>query len=176
MTEIVNETEPEPRRSIILIDVREEHEFFKLHVVSTDKQNEVLNIPSRLIQPNVETIRNMGETHTIYLLCRSSGRSEKIKSKYFNGDVNIISIKGGLQNGKEFLEQNGFEIVQGKGGYGFNQKMQLAFSFMLWVVLLLLFIGINKKYIIVVVILMISSIYYQLYSESCFLAKLFPPV
>ena len=102
----------------IIIDIREEGELLDNIVVSSEKI--IINIPMRNIQFNIDAINKLSENYTIYLLCRSSNRSDKIKKLFFEENPKIISIKGGLKN----LPEN-VELIQGKNGKSFQQIMQL---------------------------------------------------
>jgi rhodanese-related sulfurtransferase len=158
-----------------VIDLREEHEWYETVVESTVQQ--IINIPTRHIQFNIQTIETWSQEGKVYLLCRTSHRSDKVKSKWFSQNENVISIKGGIVNGKEELHTLQCELHPGKGGYGFQQKMQSAFCAILVIILAMMLCGcsvINQK---LWVIGTIGFMLYQITQKSCVLSMyLFPPI
>lgn len=152
---------------MIIIDLREENELYDQHLES---ENTIFNIPTRHIQFNVKAIKSFDK---VYLICRTSGRSDKVKTKYFAEDNNVISVKGGLSGD---LSEIGVTVVNGMGGYGFQQKMQMVFVLILLLIMLLV-MGVKKMYVVMFILLVMTFITSQIVNKSCLLSKyLLPPI
>lgn len=159
----------------ILIDLREEFELLNLQLTSTDPTLLIMNIPSRAIFSNIDWINEVSNLTPIYVMCRSGVRSKKIKNKYFKNNDNVKSIDGGIKKIEDStLFKNRVKIIMGSGGLGLQQYMQLVFICMLLFILLLLYSGINTKYIMLFILLMILFIGYQIYTQSCFIGAMIP--
>lgn len=159
----------------ILIDIREEFELLEKSILSLDQSLLVMNIPSRAIFANLEWINNISNLNKIYLVCRSGNRTQNIKDKYFANNKNVKSITGGIQKiGGNPLFKNKIKIMKGKGGLGIQQYIQLAFVCMLSIVLILLYFGIDKKYVMIMIMGFILFILYQIYSKGCLISSLVP--
>ena len=157
----------------ILIDIREEFELLETMIISKDKSLLVMNVPSRAIFANKQWINNISNLHKIYLVCRSGNRTSKIKEKYFPNNKNVKSVIEGIKN----IENNSLfkiKLLKGKGGIGIQQYIQLAFVCMLSLLLVLLYYGIDKKYIILLIMAFILFIVYQVYSKGCLISSLVP--
>ncbi|ARF09895.1 hypothetical protein Indivirus_5_18 [Indivirus ILV1] len=159
----------------ILIDLREEFELLNMYLISTDKSLLIVNIPMRSIFSNVEWISTISTKNNIYLMCRSSVRSKKVKDKYFKNNNNIKSIDGGIKKIEmNKLFRNRIKIIKGDGGFGLQQYMQLAFIIMLFLVLVLLYLGVDTRYVEIFIIILILFIIYQLYIQSCWIGSMVP--
>jgi len=166
---------------VLIVDVREENELLESKIVPVAENVQVVNIPARHIFANLDWLRS--QPGTVWLICRSGARSGALKTKYFPEDVNIKSSAGGvgefmLENKtndgeNEHINPQTVEIIQGKGGFGIQQYLQLAFATMLLVVALLNTI-LPKVQLNYVIYAMICVILYQIYTKSCWLGKMVP--
>ena len=155
----------------IIIDIREEFELLETQIKSKDETLLVMNIPMRAIFANKAWISNVSKFIPIYLMCRSGNRSGKIKNKYFKNNNNVKSVDGGL---KTNLFKNKIQIVKGKGGIGLQQYIQLAFVCMMSIILLLLYLDIDKKYVMGLIAAFVLFITYQVYTKGCLISSLIP--
>jgi len=153
----------------IIIDIRDESELLDSKMHTFDENTYILNIPTRNIKFNIEGINKLSKKYKIYLVCRSSNRSDKVKNKYFKDNENVISVSGGIKKENEL-----FNIISEKGGMGFQQIMQIIFSIILLVIAILLFMKINRNIILLIISIMIILILLQAFTKSCVLSKIIP--
>jgi len=74
----------------IFIDIRKSDEVYSKRF-GVSNHYEHYNIPMNMIKFNVNTIKNhLNYVDYIYIVCRSGARSQFIKDKYFNDNMNII--------------------------------------------------------------------------------------
>lgn len=164
----------------VIIDLREEFELRDSHMESTDTSVLIVNIPMRAIFANKKWISFISETNTIYLICRSGVRSNKIKEKYFLENTNVISVDGGIKqlthtdNVDHILHQYKINIVKTNGGLGLQQYMQIAFIAMLFMILILIYMDIDRTYLMITVGSFMTFIMYQIYSQSCLISSMIP--
>jgi len=128
----------------IFIDIRKSDEVYKMRFTSGNYEH--YNIPMDMIRFNVNTIkRHLEYVDEIYIVCRSAGRSQYIKDKYFSKDKNIKINKNlqfnNLNYGINNIKING-EIVKvnviGTDGLNFYSIMRIIQTFL---GLLILFLG-----------------------------------
>lgn len=163
----------------LVIDLREEHELLDEKIVSTDGTYEIVNIPSRHIFANLDWINKQTEKRPVWLLCASGRRSQAIKDKYFSSNDGIKSSYAGLAFGfgkeiGEHIDGGHVTIVKGRGGYGIQQLMQLAFASMLIIVMTLVFFNVRRDIVLSVTGLMIIMVLGQVFTKSCLLGKIVP--
>lgn len=172
----MEQSTPEKHGKVILIDVREEFELLEKLVYS--EIHPVINIPSRHIKFSKEGIDMLSKEYTVLVMCRSSGRSNKIKQTFFEHNENVISVTGGLNSSEAqaFLEEQGFSVQIKNGGLGFQQVMQLIFAAMLVFILGLVWFKVDQLYILAIITLLINAILFQVFTKSCVLSKIYPPV
>lgn len=111
----------------VFIDIRKSDEVFSKRIAnSSSGEFEVYNIPMNMIGFNKETIINhLKWIDEIYIVCRSSRRSQFIKDKYFS-DIEKIKVNNELQmenlkHGKNQLEINNQSLeVEVIGDNSFN--------------------------------------------------------
>ena len=157
---------------IYIIDLREEQEILQERIVSKNDDYVIIAIPSRYIFANVEFIEKISRDSKVYLLCRSGNRSSSIKNKYFKNIENIISVDGGLKSLERFGDN--IEILEGSGGFGMQQYMQIVFVFVMIGLLLAIFMDVKKLYLLIGLVFFIGFIFYQIFSNSCILSKIIP--
>lgn len=166
----------------LVIDLREEHELLDKLVVpmpNTEIMYEIVNIPSRHIFANVEWIAKQTEKRPVWLLCASGRRSQEIKDKYFATNDGIKSSNGGLSFGfgksvGDSVNGDYITTVKGRGGFGIQQIMQLAFACMLSVIVILVFFNVRRDVVLAVGGLMIAAVLGQVFTRSCLLGKVVP--
>lgn len=166
----------------LVIDLREEHELLSEIVVpvSGDDTYEVVNIPSRHIFANVDWVKKQTEKRPVWLLCASGRRSQAIKEQYFASNDGIKSSHGGLSFGfgdkplGSSVDAAHITVVKGKGGFGIQQIMQLAFACMLSVIVILAFFNVRRDVMLAVGGLMIAAVLGQVFTRSCLLGKVVP--
>lgn len=164
----------------LVIDLREEHELLEKMIVSSDKTYEIINIPSRHIFSNITWINRETEKRPVWLICASGRRSQEIKNKYFPKNDGIKSSNNGLNfdiNNKivdKSINSNHITIKYGEGGFGIQQYMQLAFTFMLIIVLSFFYFNVKRNISIVIILSMIIFILGQSFTKSCMLSKIIP--
>jgi len=162
----------------IIIDIREEFELLEKQIRSDDPSIWVLNIPMRSIFSNKIWITNMANMHSVYIMCRSGNRSSTVKSKYFADQPNVISLDGGIKkiesgdlfNKKIRIVQN----TQSMAYIGIQQYMQIIFATILLIILILLYSGVDTKYVISLISVFVLFILLQLYTKSCYMSSFFP--
>ena len=153
---------------MIIIDIREESELLDTFLQTSDPQTIILNIPMKNIKFSIEGIKKLSEKEKIYLICQSSNRSNKIKDLYFKDNENIISVNGGIKN----LNLPDITLEKGSGHYGFQQKMQITFALILFVVLMMVFFNVSKNILLSVIGVFILAIGLQIMTKSCLLSKI----
>ena len=159
----------------IIIDIREEFELLETQIKSTDPSLLVMNIPMRAIFANKNWINEISKTNTFYLVCRSGNRTQKVKDRYFKNNNNVKSTDGGIKKLETNpLFKNKIQIIKGNGGLGLQQYLQLVFVCMLSLLLLLLYLGVDKKYIMVLIGGFILFILYQIYTKGCLISSFVP--
>lgn len=163
----------------LVIDLREEHEQLSEKIVSPDGTYEIINIPSRHIFSNIEWINKQSEKRPVWLICATGRRSQAIKDKYFASNDGIKSSHAGLSFGFDKIKAPSVDMghiftKKGKGGFGIQQLMQLAFAFMLSVIILMIYFNIKKEIILIVVGAMIVMVLGQVFTKSCLLGKVVP--
>lgn len=161
----------------IIIDLREEFELLESQMESSDPSVLVLNIPMRAIFANKSWISRISQTNTVYLICRSGVRSNKIKEKYFLNDSNVSSVDGGIKQisqSDHVLHAYKISLNKFNGGLGLQQYMQMAFIGMLFIILILVYMGVEKMYLMMTIGFFISFIIYQIYSKSCLISGMVP--
>lgn len=156
----------------IIIDLREEFEVLELKMVSQDPSVLIINIPSRSIFANKEWISKLSKDHKIYLVCKKGIRATKVKNTYFQNNDNVI-MGGGVKT-ELLLPKNKVKLVEGLGGLGMQQYVQLVFVCILLLLLLLHYFNIDRKYIMGLLILFILFIGYQIYTKSCLIGSMIP--
>lgn len=154
-----------------IIDIREEQEFLQKRHLSKSEDLQIINIPARAIFANKEWILEKAKDSQVYILCRSGNRSQKIKDLYFKNEPNIISVEGGLGS---IPFQNEIEIIEGKGGYGLQQYMQLVFALVISGIIFSIYKEVPKFYLIIGLGFFLVFILYQVFSNSCILSKIIP--
>lgn len=164
---------------IYIIDIREEHEVLKERIIINNNINNIIlfSIPSRHIKWNKEAIEYLSQENKenkVYIVCRSSRRSNKVKNDYFSDNDNIISIEGGLNNIEKIspnikVQKENKNIFQ---TYGIQQYMQLLFAILLSITLLLITFKVPILYITIWLVSLILFIIYQLYTKSCLLSQI----
>jgi len=166
-----------------LIDLREEQELYDFRILPLETKegmtpvSAVVCIPTRYIPFNVERIQQWSQEGKVYLICRSSGRSQKVKQRFFEKNEQVISISGGIEKGTEMLQSLGYQVVPGEGGYGFQQKMQMVFCVMLMCFLIMLLSGMSRVYVTLFLVGCIFFLISQIYTKSCVLSKyVLPPI
>jgi len=163
---------------MIIIDIREESELLDEFLETENKETIILNIPMRNIKFYKESIDKLSETQKVYLICRSSNRSNKVKNLYFKNNNNIISVPSGIKSLEEFgkfvpLEDlENVKIKKGLGHYGFQQKMQIFFALVLMSILLMIYFNVSKNIILGVIGAFILAIGLQVITKSCLLSKI----
>lgn len=162
----------------IIIDLREEFELLESRMESSDPSVLIVNIPMRSIFANTSWISRISQTNTVYLVCRSGVRSNKIKEKYFLNDSNVLSVDGGIKqlsvNPEHVLNKYKINVAKFNGGMGLQQYMQMAFVLMLFVILVLMYMDIDRMYMMITVGSFMIFIMYQLYSQSCLISGMIP--
>ena len=167
----------------LVIDLREEHELLEKRLVPTangsDAAYEIVNIPSRHIFANVDWITQQTSKRPVWLICASGRRSQSIKDKYFASNDGIKSSNGGLTfgDGKQHspsIDASRVTVVEGSGGFGIQQLMQLAFACMLSVLVVCVFFGVRRDVIIGLGGVMIATVLGQAFTKSCLLGKIVP--
>nr|QKF94903.1 rhodanese-related sulfurtransferase [Fadolivirus 2] len=159
----------------ILIDIREEFELLEKQIMATTSTVLVLNIPMRAIFANKTWIDQISKSTPVYIICRSGNRSKKVKDKYFKKNDNVISVDGGVKEihkNKQFKDM--VKIVNGQGGFGLQQFMQLVFICMLLIIMTLMYFNVDKMYTMTLVLSFILFIIYQLYMQSCLISSILP--
>lgn len=179
-----------------IIDIREEHEIYEERIISKNTSPEssvsptspasviIFYIPMKFIKWNVESINYLSKTNKVYILCRSSNRSDKVKQTYFPENENIESIKGGINALKTTdvtspshsnnTFQLDIEVVKEKRNilqtYGIQQYMQMLFAILLSITLIMIVFNIPKLYISIWISAIILFIIYQIVTKSCLLS------
>lgn len=162
----------------IIIDIREDFELLEKQIRSDDPNTWVINIPMRSIFSNKKWITDMANMYLVYIVCRSGNRSSTIKSKYFADQPNVISLDGGIKQ----IESRGLfnkklRIVrntQSIAYIGIQQYMQIIFATILLVILVLLYSGVDTKYVISLIFVFVLFILLELYTKSCYMSSFFP--
>lgn len=166
---------------LYIIDIREEHEILEERIITTEKSSTVICcIPMKFIRWNISFINHLTNNGIVYIICRSSNRSNTIKNKYFKDNQKVISIQGGLEELKQNDKlQKTLEIkVQTNidlnifQKFGIQQYMQILFSILLSITLLLLILRVKPIYIICWLVFIILFIIYQLVTKSCILSQI----
>lgn len=159
-----------------ILDIREEHELKKLHIIPNNSTSSIINIPSRHIQFNIDFLEELSTTNKIYIICRSGSRANNIKNKFFKNNDNIIALNFGVKDadkvrdfGKIRLVYNNPTFIQGQG---ITQYMQIMFAFIITLQVALLYFNVNKNHIIIGNIIFIIFILSQVITQSCFLTKI----
>lgn len=157
----------------IIIDIREEFELLESHIEPITNSILVINIPTRAIFANKKWIKDSNVP--IHIICKSGNRSNNVKNTYFKDNKNVKSVNGGIKK----LEENPFfknkvKIVKGKAGLGLQQYLQLVFICLLSIILLLLYLGVDKKNIMIFISMCILFIGYQVYTQGCWLSSFLP--
>ena len=165
-------------RPELIVDLREEFELLEKKLVPTTNKYEVVNIPSRHIFANVDWITKQSHLRPLWLLCASGRRSQAIKDQYFPKNDGIKSSWGGLKfdNGDEHprVDPNELKIEYGAGGFGLQQYMQIAFAGMLSLVVIMLYLNLDRIIVLSVVSGMIIMVLGQTFTKSCLLGKIIP--
>ena len=173
----------------LIIDIREEHELLEKKLVPVNQKYEVVNIPSRHIFSNTEWIRKQSEMRPIWIICASGRRSKAIKEQYFPRNDGIKSSENGIKSIYDYEQPNKpisnldstksvdnkyLRIKYGKGGLGMQQYMQLAFSAMLVLCGVLVYMNVSKNIVLVCISFMVAFVVGQTYTQSCLLGKIIP--
>lgn len=175
----------------LIIDIREEHELLEKKIVPVNQKYEVINIPSRHIFSNTEWIRKQSEMRPVWIICASGRRSKAIKDQYFPRNDGIKSSENGIKNIYDYEDTdkpnnnldmttsvdanaNNLRIEYGKGGLGMQQYMQLAFSAMLVLCGVLVYMNVSKNIVLVCISVMVVFVVGQTYTQSCLLGKIIP--
>jgi rhodanese-related sulfurtransferase len=165
----------------IIIDIREEFELLEKQIRSDDPRIWVLNIPMRSIFSNKTWITDIADTRTVYIICRSGNRSSTVKSKYFADQPNVISLDGGIKKIESMapgdIFYNKLRIVQNTQSMayiGIQQYIQIVFATILLIILILLYSGVDTKYVIGLTSVFVLFILLQLYTKSCYMSSFFP--
>lgn len=160
----------------LVIDIREEHELLGSRLVSHDGAYEIINIPSRHIFANVDWITKQTEKRPVWLICASGRRSTAVKEQYFGRNDGIKSSDNGLKigSGGVSLDPSHITVQKGKGGFGIQQIMQMAFAFMLAVIMTAIFVGLRREYLMLLCGVMLAAVVGQLATKSCVLGKVIP--
>lgn len=172
-------------QQIYIIDIREEHEILEERIISTSTTTSTIVscIPMKFIKWNqslINHLTNNNKDTIIYIICRSSNRSNTIKNKYFKENSNVISIEGGVQGLKQNQElQQQLEVqVQINTDknifqtFSIQQYMQMLFAILLSITLILLVLQVKPMYIIYWLMSIILFIIYQLVTKSCILSQI----
>ena len=156
----------------IIIDLREEFELLELKMVSQDPSVLIINIPSRSIFANKSWISRLSKDHKIYLVCKKGIRATNIKNTYFKNNKNIV-IGGGVKAELK-LPKNKVQLVNGPGGLGMQQYVQLVFVCILLLLLVLHYFNADKKYIMGLLVLFILFIGAQVITKGCLISSIVP--
>lgn len=111
----------------VFIDIRKSDEVYSKRISNSySGEFEVYNIPMNMIGFNKETIiKHLDWINEIYIVCRSSRRSQFIKDKYFS-DIEKIKVNNDLQmenlkHGKNQVELNNQSLeIEVIGSNSFN--------------------------------------------------------
>ena len=159
-----------------ILDIREEFELKKIHMLPTNNNTSIINIPSRHIQFNIDFLEELSTTNKIYIICRSGSRANNIKNKFFKNNDNIIALNFGVKDANKVKDFGKIKLVYNKPsfikGQGITQYMQLMFAFIITIQVLLLYFNINKNYIIFGNSIFILFILSQVITQSCLLTKI----
>lgn len=171
---------------IYIIDLREEFEITELRLKPKVDNVEILYIPTRHIFANQDYIRRLAQLGgKVWLLCRSSVRSDGVKSKYFSNDANILSSKGGIKylcdkEGRKikyltsvYIDESLVECVKGYRSFGPQQYMQFIFVVML-ILLGVLSLFMERKWFLLVIGVMVLMVLYQGMTKSCWMSTFIP--
>ena len=103
---------------IDLIDVRTPMEFQELHVANAR------NVPLDQLDPvTLMQARNGSSQETLYVICRSGGRSKQACEKFLKaGFTNVVNIEGGTLA----CEQAGLPVVRGKKTISLERQVRIA--------------------------------------------------
>jgi len=110
------------RSSIDLIDVRTPVEFREVHVEGAK------NVPLDSLDPKlVASARNGNSTETLYVICKSGGRSAKGAQKFIDaGFLNVISIDGGTSA----WDAAGYPVTRGKKAMSLERQVRILAGFL----------------------------------------------
>ena len=110
------------RSSIDLIDVRTPVEFREVHVEGAK------NVPLDSLDPKlVASARNGNSTETLYVICKSGGRSAKGAQKFIDaGMTNVISVDGGTSA----WDEAGYPVERGKKAMGLERQVRILAGFL----------------------------------------------
>lgn len=166
---------------ILIVDIREEHELLSSRLIPLDSNVNIINIPSRNLFSNVEWINSQSAKMPVWLICASGNRSKSMKELYFSNNDGIKSVDEGinyLQNGKA-SSPNDFPVERvvkqnGTGGFGLQQYIQLAFSIMLLLALVIVYLTPNRVYALVFIGTLFIIVLGQALSKSCMMSKFIP--
>lgn len=170
----------------LFIDIRKSDEVYSNHLVAT-KQYEAYNIPMNMIRFNEDMIRShLNYVDFIYIICRSSARSQFIKNKYFSKDKKIKVSKelqfNNLKKGCNNININNQRInvvVNGSNSFNLYSMMRILQLFLGSIILTLggytLYSMRNKKInnipLMILVAFGIMAIYNGL-TSTCTISKL----
>jgi rhodanese-related sulfurtransferase len=118
----------------IYIDIRDEHELLEKYIVSTNEKVFVISMTMRVIFANIAWIQR--QKCDVVIVCRSGNRAQHIKNEYFTNNTNVIVLDGGI-NGLDKIKPDNLKIVNGLGGFGQQQYLQLMFAVILTLILVL---------------------------------------
>lgn len=151
----------------IIIDIREEYELKEIKLKPINENVNIINIPMRHIQFNLDYLNNLSKNGKLFILCKSGKRAGMVKNKYFEDNENIEVLEGGVMK----LNDEEIEKVEGKKTkLGMQQYMQIMFLLIMILSLCLVFY--NKFFGIIFIICVIIMILYQLLTKSCVLGKI----
>ena len=99
----------------------------------------------------------------ILLIVESPAKCKKIES-FLGSGYRCVASKGHIRD----------LATSGKGGLGMQQYMQLAFSAMLVLCGVLVYMNVSKNIVLVCISVMIIFVVGQTYTQSCLLGKIIP--
>ena len=59
----------------IIVDIREEYELKEIKLKPINKNVDIINIPMRHIQFNLDYLNNLSKNRKLYILCKSGKRA-----------------------------------------------------------------------------------------------------
>lgn len=165
--------------STLIIDVREEQELLDHHLVSKDGSTVIVNIPTRNIFANVDFINQLSsQFESVFIVCRTNKRAQKLKDKYFSENPKIDTIRGGW---KGIIKGNvgqvrGLEVVDNNSLLNLapQQYMQSVIVAFLCGVVLLNYKEVDRKYISGLLLGFAGFIAYQVLTKDCLMTGMIP--
>ena len=79
-----------------IIDIREEYELKEIKLKPKNENVDIINIPMRHIQFNLDYLNNLSKNGKLFILCKSGKRAGMVKNKYFKDNENIEVLEGGV--------------------------------------------------------------------------------